>query len=237
MALTLHPVPGKAKAKMLCEAFAAGAPRDAIGHVFYGVTDGNLSAWRHVQALGLDYWFIDNSYFDKTRGVQFRVTKNRTQYGGAIVSDCKRFDAMGIDIVPLHPFEFDDSEVRVLAVEQSALFMTLVARNEGWLEMKLRQYNTNRVRRRPWGPDKMTLQTTLQQDLDRSNIVVTHSSAAAVAAVLSALPVDVSKESAAHPFSRLANWPDRRLWAGALADNQFTIDEMKDGTAWRMLHK
>ena len=46
--LTAHAVPGKPKAAALCAAFIAGAPKTAVGHVFYGVNDTNAHAWKKV---------------------------------------------------------------------------------------------------------------------------------------------------------------------------------------------
>ena len=47
MALTLYPVPGKEKSKLICNAFAAGAPRHATGAVFFG-TEGVMQAFRRI---------------------------------------------------------------------------------------------------------------------------------------------------------------------------------------------
>jgi hypothetical protein len=238
MALTLHPVPGKAKSDAICKAFAAGAPRDAQGHVFYGVTDTNRAAWDAVsrQRSGQTYYLIDNSYFDKVRGAQFRVTKNRTQHSGLGASDCKRFDALSIEIQPWR----EGPGHRILAVEQSPLFMHLIAKDPLWLARQIDavfdMVTWTSIRARPWGRNKPKLGATLQDDLRDADAVITHTSAAAVEAVLAGLEVFTSAHSAAFVVQhRLI--PDRRQWAGVLADAQFTIEEMKDGTAWHMLHR
>lgn len=234
--LTLHPVPGKAKSKMICEAFAAGAPRTAEGHVFYGVTHGNQDAWRRVTERGLPFWFIDNSYFDKTRGTHFRVTRNRLQYTSHDHdSTGERFAALGIEVKPSRPCT---NLPRVLAVHQSDLFMDVIVRNPHWMVETLGRLPLARgpLRHRPWTSDKAKLSQTLQQAFAEVDLVVTHSSAAAVEAVLAGLQIRVSSMSAAAGCTSSDEW-DRRQWAGVLADNQFTIDELKDGTAWAMLAK
>jgi hypothetical protein len=236
MALNLHPVPGKAKSKMICEAFAAGAPRDAQGHVFYGVTEGNRDAWRYARrsvGFGGAYYFIDNSYFDAVRGQQFRVTKNRVQHSGFGISDCKRFDALGIEVQRMR----DPNRGRVLAVQQSPLFMRLVAHQPNWLTNMIERelaLDFRSVRCRQWESNKLKAQGTLQDDLRNADMVLTHSSAAAVEAVLAGLQAKVSNMSAAQPIA-LGELTDRRQWAGVLADNQFTLDEMKEGLAWATL--
>lgn len=234
VALTLHPVPGKMKSKMICEMFATGAPHGAEGHVFYGVTEGNLDAWRKVTERGLPYWYIDNSYFDKVRGVQFRVTKNALQHSGiSFDTTGERFAALGVEVQP----ERTVTSVvpRVLAVHQSDQFMNLIVRNPHWMSHTLALMpEFGMAQHRRWASDKVKLSQTLQQAFAEVDLVVTHSSAAAVGAVLAGLQVVVSHMSAAYAIYTKAEW-DRRQWAGVLADNQFTLDEMKDGTAWHML--
>ena len=232
MALTLHPVPGKAKSKMLCEAFAAGAPKSATGHVFAGVKDNNHAAWQHVQAKGLEYWFVDGSYFDKVRGQQFRIERNRIQHNGLGESDCKRFDAMGIPVLPWREGK------HVLAIEQSPLFMRVIAEDPGWLDREVGKYTKPgvRVHLRPWNSNKPTLALSFATELKDAGMVVTHTSAAAIGAVLAGVNVTVSEHSAARVVQD-GRVTDRRQWAGVLADTQFAINEMKDGTAWRMLNK
>jgi len=82
MGLTLWPVPGKAKSKLICNAFAAGAPKSAKGSVFFG-TEGVMSAFQKAKAKAAagqePFFYLDNSYFDKHRGIYFRVTKNALQ--------------------------------------------------------------------------------------------------------------------------------------------------------------
>lgn len=251
--LTLHPVPGKAKSKMICEAFAAGAPRNAVGHVFFGVTDANLAAWNKVykpRGGGEDFYYIDNSYFDKARDVQFRVTRNALQHRGLGASDCKRFDALGVNIEPWRK----PKALRMLQVPQSTDFMCVIARSPSWLPDRItilkKELRGASVKDRAWDRNKKALVKTLQQDLDETDLLVTHSSAAAISAVLAGVCVSTSGSTPAYTYSvqmehivKAQAWgclesliPDRRQWAGVLADNQFTISEMKDGTAWSMLH-
>lgn len=236
--LTIHPVPGKAKSRMICEAFRQGAPGHAGGHVFFGVTEGNLDAWKRVVRDKLDFWYIDNSYFDAVRGAQFRVTKNRVQHSGVGLSDCRRFDALGTRIEPVREPRLRG---RVLCVQQSDLFMRLVAGDKHWLVKRmtalLGRDGWADIRMRPWNSDKAKRGLTLQEDLNLADLVVTHTSAVAVTAVLQGLPVETSDACAAYQFGPTMMHPDRRQWAGVLADNQFTLDEMKDGTAWAMLAK
>ena len=80
--------------------------------------------------------------------------------------------------------------------------------------------------------------------LTRAHALVAFNSIAAVEAVTLGTPVFVPKGSAAFPMGKqeLAEietplTPDREEWVRSLAYGQFTIDEMRDGTAWRLLRK
>ncbi len=227
MTIHLHPVANKAKSLMICRAFAEGAPRGATGHVFYGVTDANVKAWTQARMSSEDWYYIDNSYFDCVRGHQYRVSKNRVQVNPrGKPSDGKRFDRLGLKIEPPVPVG-----PNVLAIEQSASFMRCVAQDPYWLERELRGLKTFRLR--AWSANKIEQATTLHGDLDGTEVLVTHSSAAAVEASLRGIACCVS------PMSALCGtYDDRRHQTfSVLADNQWTLEEIKDGRAWHWLQR
>ena len=76
---------------------------------------------------------------------------------------------------------------------------------------------------------------TLAEDLARSHLVVTHSSAAAVEALLAGVAVRVSPMSPCYGImSRQQEL--RQGMFNVLADNQWTLDEIRNGTAWKTLN-
>jgi hypothetical protein len=245
MALIACPVPGKEKSKMLCEAFIAGAPKNATGFVFYGVKAGNHAQWMNARRSGMDWYFIDNSYFDLTRGTMYRVAKNRLQHDGEGDSDHKR--AMGIEGFHILPFN-SHREGYILIIPQSEDHMRYVldeANPHKWLA-RMKTWAGKEGKVREWRADKPALMKTLQQDLAGARLLATHTSAAAVEAVLMGVPVVCERASAAWKFSRgnqgdptsgdPASLSSRLRWAAVLADNQWTIGEMKEGVAWRSLN-
>lgn len=240
--LTAHPVAGKQKAVDICNAFTAGAPHDAEGHVFYGVNDTNLGAWRRVLGSGKDFWWIDGSYFDKARGLFFRVTKNRLQHTGLGETDGARFTRLGIDVKPMVHF----SSGPVIAVEQSESFMRIhagekrpgagrpPASGRTWLERRVAQNALGRkVKWRTWSGDKIKQGLSLAVDLQGAGMLITHSSAAAVEALVAGVPAIVSQMSCC----ALTAPADRMRLFGVLADNVFTLTEMRSGAAWAALNK
>lgn len=221
--LKIHPVPGKKKSEHICQVIADSAPASVNGHVFYGVKEGNFDAWKRVLASGEDYFIADNSYFDRARGVQYRVTKNRFQHTGQGATTGERFRALGYTVKPQRARPLH----RWLLVEQSPVHMRYVAQDESWLARQWADLNGRGVRTRRWSADKPRLSTTLHEDLAWADVLVTHSSAAAVEAVIEGLPTVTS------PMSAVYHMVHRETFLGVLADNQWTLGEITEGAIWR----
>lgn len=234
MVILAHPIKGKQKSVDICNAFAQGAPKSLIfANVFYGVNETNRRDWEIVKRSGQDWYFVDNSYFDAVRGRQFRITKNAVQIDASCggPTDGKRFAALGLTVKPHHPA----STGYALVVEQSPSFMLDVAQAPRWLDTYAAFARSvgHEVKTRPWNRDKLKAQTTLKADLQGARYVITHSSAAAVEALLDGLSVVTSPMSAVTSIDE-----ERKLFAmGVLADNQWTIDEIKSGKAWSWLNR
>ncbi len=226
------PVRGKQKSVDLCNAFVQGAPKSATGFVFYGVNETNMADWLMAQKSGHPWYYIDGSYFDCVRGKQFRVTKNRIQVDASCggPTDGKRFAKLGLSVKPHRPMRG-----YVLAVEQSPSFMRDIAKDPRWLTglIIVAESIGHEVEIRPWARDKRKAQATLKADLQGARYVITHSSAAAVEALLEGVSVVTSLMSAVANIDE-----ERKLFAmGVLADNQWTIGEIKSGEAWAWLAK
>lgn len=252
MSVVGYPTPGKRKATVILDAFCVGAGgkvstditrlRDGAA-AFYGVVPGTLRIYERAIAEGRDVYYLDNAYFDPTREVYFRATRGRLQHDGCGASDGKRFDALGIPIKP-----WRESGSHVLLCPQSDSFMRDVAKYPGnWTQdtlAALRGLTDRELRVRPWTGNKRDWYRTLPEDLADCWALVTYSSASAITAMLAGVPAIVTAEdSIARPLAgRLADVeaptkPDgRREWASVVADNQWTLDEMRSGLCWRMLN-
>ncbi|MEO6588952.1 MAG: hypothetical protein ABIP06_06460 [Pyrinomonadaceae bacterium] len=232
------PVVGKQKSVDICKAFIEGAPKTTQGRVFYGVNDSNVMEWDIARKTGTDWFYIDNSFFDSTRGVYFRVTKNCVQINPrGHLSDGKRFAALGLEIKPwqVHP------DGHYLVIEQSPDFMRNVAQEPKWFDETVdwcRDTGRRTIIRR-WSPNKPKQAVTLKEAMQGAKAVVTHSSAAAVTALLEGVPAIVEPMSAlAFTTCSPKAENDERLWLmQVLADAQFTLDEIRSGKAWRWLNK
>lgn len=259
--VTAYPVQGKAKSLEICRAFVDGCrgtlaldvPQTLYpgAALFYGVDESNRHLWEQVRREGREFYYCDNSYFDATRQTYFRVTKNRIQHEGLGSSDARRFLSLGIEVRDVQRNEGG----HIVFCPQSDWFMRVIVaypgaeRSGAWLRDALAEFARiapERQRRaREWIPDKTKLARSLPEDLIGAWALVTHSSAAAITALLSGIPVFCSDACAAMPLSSvvLDNVPHpihysvdaRRCLAAVLADNQWTLDEMRSGMAWAAL--
>lgn len=237
--MVAYPVKGKQKSVDLCNAFLAGAPVGSKGCVFYGVNQTNLPQWQAAVKGGTDWYYIDNSYFDLTRHQRFRITKNRIQINAKANrrdGDGERFRKLGIT---LQPWKTEPGST--LVIEQSMEFMRDIAREPGWLARAINDASARGRpwKVRPWGRDKMKLAATLPADLVDAGLLLTHTSAAAVTAVIAGVPIAVSNMHAlAHMLCSTDPAQDeRRSFLEVLANNEFTVEEIKTGAAWQWLNQ
>lgn len=254
--ITAYPVVGKGKSRDICEAFLQGCSElGAISynpkHVtdgpafFYGIDSSNMHVWQEVRkrAPAVPYYYCDNAYFDTIREQYFRVTKNRLQHAGLGTSDGTRLAKVKVQFRAWQ----DNFDGHVVVCPQSDDFMRAVAGYRGhWLQdvvpLLREKFPHNEIRIRNWSRDKTALTATLTDDLKGARLLVTWSSAAAITAALYGIrTISQSSDTAAAPMSgnlfSLATPPqlDRETWAGVLADNQWTLEEFRNGTAWKML--
>lgn len=247
--LRAFPIPGKRKSEELCRLFIEGAPRNAEGSIFYGVTQANQGEWVRALKRGAPYYTIDNSYLDATRGTHFRVTRNALQHQGDGASTGRRLEQIGIR---LQPWILDaDRPDTALVLEQSPDFIRILHGQQP--EPVIRRMLTIarmsglRPHLREWNPNKAQQMASFGHQLTETRRVITFSSAGAVRAAIEGVPFHVldSRCAAARfstPIDQLSDAPvtptdeQRWRWLSVLADNQYDRDELRNGTAWRMLH-
>lgn len=249
--LNAYPIVQKRKSFDLCAAFldgydghgqmiTDGVYRDGAS-VFYGVDHTNIAAWRQVLAEGGRYFYMDNSYVDAVRGSHFRVAMNSLQHDGHGKSDCARFRKLGVDVKP-----WRSTGVHIVLCPQSNSFMRDIAGvSLDWTQTAtsaLRSFTARPIRTRYWDRDKILALRSLSDDLAGAHALVTWSSSAAVNAIIGGVPAVSTGPSAATPMcGDLADiedlhFPEREQWLGVLADNQWTVAEIRDGVAWRHLN-
>ena len=246
--------PAKEKGRLLLQAFlpvGAGRVVESIpdhllpgGAAFYGVTPATKHLWAQARREGRDWYYIDNSYFDRCREVYFRVTRNALQRSGTEPSDGERFKALEIE-----PKPWRARGEHILVCPQSDEFMRTVAEYPGdWLAETVRELRSTtgrEVRVRAWNRNKKAWYASLPEDLKGCHALVTYSSASAISAMLAGVPAIctgddcISRPATAREISQIEspvmNDGARLQVLRAAADGQWTVDELRHGIAWKSL--
>jgi len=240
MPLKVYVRPNELTSPLFAEAFAAGCGGEVCEQYQGGpwAGFGSPDNWRDLQAAiegGFDWYFGDHAYFGRHHF--YRISKNQYQHNGRGHSDCRRFKWHGIEI------KSRQHGKNVLICPQSEVFFALRGMNRDfWFAETLAeiQKHTDRpiVVRTKKDPKPFSRQ------LEKAHCVVTYSSNAAVEAILAGVPAICLHNCAASVMaeSKIENIEnpyfenDRLEWAGVLADNQWTLDEIKSGMAWRALN-
>lgn len=199
-----------------------------------------------MQDTRQDYYYLDNAYFDGGRGRLFRVGHNALQASGTERPDWARFAALGLGIQP-----WTKAGRHVLVCPQSDAYLRHVAGwpggQAGWLDAvraQLAAATTRPIVVRAWSRDKAGAAGGLGAALQDCWALVTHASAAANEALVAGVPVFCTGPCAARVMGETdlaridtpARPVGRLEWAAALAGQQWTLDELADGTAWKALH-
>lgn len=228
--------------RVVGQAFAQGcdgkiAPTDKLLEgpaVVYGILRGCDRIIRECEIVSRDFYHIDHGYFDRGHyDGYYRVSQNAFQYlGGIDERDSGRFEVLKTELRPWKRSGFDI----VICPFSEAFGHFWGIDPKEWTEAVIRELALHTER-------PITVKSKngvpLFDALKDAWCLVTHSSNAAVDAIMAGIPAIVLGPSAAAPvawrFEDIENpiWPDREPWAWSLAHHQFTLNEMRDGTAWR----
>jgi hypothetical protein len=180
--------------------------------------------------------YLDHGYWKRGHfHGHYRMTWCAFQQNRIKPAPDDRWKKLGVELKPWHAGDY-------IVVCKPSDHVAKMFGAEDWLETtcELLKKHTDRliVRRRKDDP------IPLPKMLLRAHALVAFNSIAAVEAVTLGTPVFVPKGSAASPMGETdltkiedPLYPEREGWAHSLAYGQFTIEEMRDGTAWRLLRK
>ena len=156
--------------------------------MFFGVTEPTRHLWQQAKAAGRDWYYLDDSLFDISRGRMFRASRNAVQATGLELPDWGRWAALGLKVQP-----WRKHGRHVIIAAQSQTHMSVVAgqRSSWWRDaFTILQAHTDReIVVRGWRSNKMALASSLAESLRDCWALVTWSSAAAIEAVLAGVPV------------------------------------------------
>lgn len=223
--------------RVICHAFAEGCNGRIVPPVrlldgpgmFYGILRGCGDLIKECRWTGREFLHVDHGYF--RRGYYdgyFRVSKNGLQELQDSFSNGQRWQDLDL---PVRPWKRSGRHIVVCPIS-GYLGEFLGIDPEKWTSAIVREISlhTDRpiiVKHKDGEP--------LSKALEDAWCLVTHSSNAAVDAIVSGTPAVVMGNSAASAVSWTLKdieapfWPERQEWCENLADNQFTLDEMRRG--------
>jgi hypothetical protein len=234
------------KTRRLMRALAQGIPRSRM--VYGDPQDGTapFCVWGqewltlrivpHAVLKRRPFWHIDNGFVEPARGTAhgyYRLTYR--SMSPVLLADPEPRPAFN---VAMRPWRRGGRHV-VLALPGVTFGRALGIDVPLWLALIQRRLHAATDR-----PIHVRPKTTTEPlDLTDAWALVTHSSNVAVDAVIAGIPVFVAPTSPAAPVGRtdldIENpvMPDRTAWLASLMCQQFTLPEMANGTAWRLMRK
>lgn len=244
--VTNHPF-----SKLICGAFAEGCGagiKPSPGELcdgdaaVYGILRGCDAIIRECEWRLRDYYHIDHAYvcrsnhYDRDFNGHYRITRNAFQWSGETRYPPDRWNGLGVKI---RPWERRGRHI-IVAPLSGAVAKFLNIDSVKWLNAVLAEISKHTDRK---VYVKQKGRGEIDDFMNDAWMLVTHSSNTAVDALLRGIPVCTLGESAAKPLStdlcdiESPVYGDREAWCWGLAYNQFTLSEMKDGTAWRILNE
>ena len=223
----------------------------------YGILAGSGEVYKWCQKEKRDFYFMDHGYFTNAHDSPhwLRITRNKHCQNVLQERPADRYEKYFKQ--EIKPWRKDGSKVLVLPPTNA---ISNFFRVENWLEDTLNtlRKNTDRtidVREKPYNPTieidhvgatvKVDRPTKHQGNIDWKNYyaTVTYNSNTMVASLANGVPVFCDAQNCgAAPisetdFSKIETpkYGDRIALFSSLAYNKWSLEEMADGTAWRML--
>jgi len=215
--------------------------------VLRGITKRKVM--HQARSEGRDYYYVDTGYFGNDKRKHYhRITKNAMQYFGKLDPECPddRFVKTGTRLLKYRP----GTNILICPPSDKAMkYWNLDL--EDWLKITINDIkkSTDRpivIREKPLRSVR-TESDTIEMALSRDvHCMVTFNSIAAVESLIYGKPVFTMGPNAAQPLANtnladidnpcMPSMEEIRNLMCNLAYQQFTVNEMRDGTAWQMLN-
>lgn len=234
----IHIAPQKLTSKKFGHAFFTGCPGSSMVQEYTPGPWAGLGAPCLMNDLkeniksGHNFWYADNAYFG--RGKYYRVTKNAFQHNGVGIPDFKRLRPFW---EKPKPWNKDGSHILLCTQTQAYYDRFGISDWEEKTINQLKLYTDRPIIVRRKGENRGLL-----EDLQNTWMVVCHTSNVAVESIMEGVPAIATGQCAASIMAlsdpALVEFPfypddDQRMkWAGVLAANQWTLDEISQGLCW-----
>lgn len=236
-------VPNELTSPHFARAFARGCGADDQfidnGEWFRGpwAGFGSPKTWQSLiitQNAGYNWYYGDHAYFG--RGKFYRVTKNNFQ---SMDFDDPDYERLKPFYEAVKPYRKDGKHIVICPQSDDHH-----ARHgqPNWLNMVLKKLD--KITDRPIIIRYKKSKKPLISDLEGAHCLITHTSNAAVESLINGVPVICTGPCAAQQFGssieQVENLQikhfDRLKWAATLANNQYTLEEIKNGKFWEKVN-
>ena len=233
-------------------------------HFFWGLAGHNIPEIKKCMDSGEEWWFVDTGYISKpiTRyPVPEIVDKKRTFFRickgsihttkGKVGSGVrlKRLQDLGLDVKFKGWYTAGTKHILLAPSSPTVTFNINGISQEQWVEQataEIRKYTDREIvfRNKP-RPHNKWWGTDIKDDLKNCHALVTNMSLSAIEALLNRVPVFAHGNSVMAPVSsRDLKFIEKPMkpghktmdgWLKFIAENQFTLNEIENGTAYNIL--
>ncbi len=255
----------KCLSHQLWPALQKGWPEtDKPVHFFWGLGGSNTTKIKEVIAKDEEWWYVDVGYLteqivrypeprivDKNK-TYFRIVKGKLHTTGGKVTEGHRLSELrskGIDIEFKGWYTGECKHILLAPSSETVTYHINGITQIDWINMvtaEIRKFTDReiKVRNKP-RPGNEFWNTDIKDQLKDCHCLVTNMSLSAIDAVMNKVPVICSKTNVVAPiashgikFIDKPFKPGRKTmedWLKYVSENQFTIEEMANGTAYKTL--
>jgi|TARA_R110000822_G_scaffold41286_2_gene112198 hypothetical protein len=233
-------------------------------HFFWGLGENNIQEIKQVTEKNEEWWYVDVGYLteqitrypspiindiDKT---YFRIVKGQIHTTKGHVGTGQRLHELRHKGINVNFKGFLTGETKHILIAPSSPTVTYhtngISQDE-WIRLvteELKKYTNReiRVRNKP-RPGNQWWNTDIKDDLKDCHCLVTNMSLSAIDSIMNMVPVICTGKNVASPISshnpKFIEKPFRpgrktvEEWLKYVAENQFTIPEIENGTAYETL--
>lgn len=233
-------------------------------HFFWGLGSNNIKELTEVKNKEEEWWYVDVGYlteqitrypepiihnYDKT---YFRICKGRIHSTKGKVGNGHRLQELrtkGIDVEFKGWYTGETSHILLCPSSPTVTYQIDGMSQQDWISMvgeELAKWTDLpiKVRNKP-RPGNEWWDRDIKEDLKNAHCLVTNMSLASVDAIMNKVPVICSARNVASAVSgkkpRLVSKPFRpgrktvEEWLKCITEHQFTIQEIEDGLAYKVL--
>jgi len=234
-------------------------------HFFWGLAGKNIPYIKGCIERNEEWWYVDNGYLtqqitrypepkihdlDKT---YFRIVKgglHTLQGKSGSVDRLRVLENQGID-VQFKGWTTNTEHILLCPSSPTVTFFINDMSQEEWEEnvrSELRQHTDRPIKfRNKPRPGNQWWQTNIKDDLTNCHCLITNMSLAAIDAVINQVPVLTHRNNVAfkvsidniHNINKTPKHPREVVepWLNMLSHNQFTIPEIEEGLAYKILNE